>query len=251
MILRLFRLRNDNFEEVSVLHVFGADDEGQTIPIICQFPKEASESNPCAVVLILTGLDCYRTDLAIWNEGFQQIGVGTIIAEIPGTGDCPANPSDPISADRLWSSLLDWIDSQKYIDKGKMCAWGFSTGGYYAMRMAHTHPDHFAGVVAHGGGCHYMFSKKWLDEVNHLEYPFEYAQMTYGFNKILKVKTSLANTLAYKFGYGDDVKTFKEEALAKFSLLEDGTLSRKRCARLLLVNVSATLALDSLKIREF
>ena len=179
-MLRLFRLRNDKFEEVSVPHVYRADDEGRTIPVICQFPEGTSESEPCPVVLILTGLDCYRTDLAIWIDGFQQIGVATIIAEIPGTGDSPALPSDPTSADRLWSSLLDWTDGQKNIDKEKICAWGFSTGGYYAIRMAHTHSDRFAGVVAHGGGCHYMFSKKWLDKVNHLEYPFEYAFITYG-----------------------------------------------------------------------
>lgn len=138
-------------------------------------------------MLILTGLDCYRTDLAIWSEGFQQIGVGTIIVEIPGTGDSPAISSDPTSADRLWSSLLSWVDGCKSIDKQKICVWGFSTGGYYAIRMAHTHSDCFAGVVAQGGGCHYMFSKKWLDEVNHLEYPFEYVSITCGVFKKLKV----------------------------------------------------------------
>ena len=106
-------------------------------------------------------------------EGFGQIGVGTIIAEIPGTSDSPALSIDPTSADRQWSSLLDWISCQKYIDKGKLCAWGFSTGGYYAIRLAHTHADSFVGVVAHGAGCHHMFSRKWLDKVNHLEYPFE------------------------------------------------------------------------------
>lgn len=47
---------------------------------------------------------------------------------------------------------------------------------------------------------------------------------------------SLANTLAYKWGYGDDIETFKKEASDKFSLLKDGTLDKPTCARLLLVN---------------
>lgn len=64
-----------------------------------------------------------------------------------------------------------------------------------------------------------MFSPEWLSHVNHLEYPFD-----------------LATTLAYKFGYGDDLEKFKQEAMKKFSLLEDGTLDKPVCAKLLLVN---------------
>jgi hypothetical protein len=146
-------------------------------------------------------------------ESWRKNGVATLILEIPGTGDCPADPSDPLSPDRLYSSLFDWIGEQQVI-----AVWGFSTGGYYAIRVAHTHHEKLAGVVSQGGGCHYMFDPKWLDEVNHLEYPFD-----------------LADTLAYKFGYSS-LSNFKAEALSKYSLVNDGTLDRKQCARLLLVN---------------
>lgn len=99
--------------------------------------------------------------------------MAVIVVEIPGTGDSPALANDPLSPDRQWSSLLDWVDEQKGIDSKRVFAWGFSTGGFYAIRLAHTHSNRFAGVVAHGGGCHYMFDRRWLDAVNHLEYPFE------------------------------------------------------------------------------
>lgn len=46
------------------------------------------------------------------------------------------------------------------------------------------------------------------------------------------------NALAYKFGYGNDIETFKKEAM-KFSLLNDGTLDKPGCTRLLLVNVGS------------
>lgn len=167
----------------------------------------------------MTGLDGYRTELAVWMEGWRQKGVATVVVEIPGTGDSPAAPSDPKSPDRQWSSLLDWVDQQDSIDKSKVCVWAFSTGGYYAIRLAHTHPDRLAGVVALGGGAHHMFDPEWLDEVNHLEYPFD-----------------LADTLCYKFGYGNDMELFKKEASDKFSLLKDGTLDKPACARLFLVN---------------
>jgi len=121
----------------------------------------------------MTGLDGHRTELVVWAEGWRQVGVATVVVEIPGTGDCPAKADDPTSPDRLWSSVLDWVDEQEDIDNKKVCVWAFSTGGYYAIRAAHTHPDRFAGLAALGGGCHHMFDKEWLDEVNHLEYPFE------------------------------------------------------------------------------
>lgn len=167
----------------------------------------------------MTGLDGYRTELCVWMEGWRRNGVATVVVEIPGTGDSPALASDPTSPDRQWASLLDWIDTQERVDRTKICVWAFSTGGYYAIRLAHTHPDRLAGVVALGGGVHHMFDAEWLDNVNHLEYPFD-----------------LATTLCYKFGYGNDFELFKSEASEKFSLLNDGTLDKPKCARLFLVN---------------
>ncbi|KAK8183365.1 Alpha/Beta hydrolase protein [Phyllosticta capitalensis] len=212
-------LREHPVHEVQIPHTHAVEGEGKTIPVYHQLPGGASKSNPAPLVIIMTGLDGYRTELAVWAEGWRRNGVGVVVVEIPGTGDSPALASDPTSPDREWSSLLDWVDAQEAIDSKRVAVWAFSTGGFYAIRLAHTHPRRLAGVVALGGGCHHMFDREWLDHVNHLEYPFD-----------------LANTLAYKFGYGDDVEKFKAEASDKFSLLKDGTLDKPECARLLLVN---------------
>ena len=166
--------------------------------------------------MIITGLDGYRTELAVWQQGFRAKGVGTVIAEIPGTGDSPALRTDPTSPDRQWSSVLDWINAQKEVDSKKIVVWGFSTGGYYALRLAHTHHDRILASISLGGGAHHMFDREWLEHVNKLEYPFD-----------------LANTLTYKFGY-PDLESFIKEA-HKFSLLNDGTL-QKPCCKVLLVN---------------
>jgi hypothetical protein len=212
-------MREHPVHEVKIPHTHGASNEGSVIPVYHLVPDTATPEAPVPTVVIFTGLDGYRTELAVWMEGWRQVGVATVVLEIPGTGDCPANPSDPTSPDRLYSSLFDWMDAQPLLDSKKRAIWAFSTGGFYAIRVAHTHADRLAGVVALGGGCHHMFDREWLDNVNHLEYPFD-----------------LANTLAYKWGYGDDVEAFKREAKAKFSLLEDRTLDMPECARLLLVN---------------
>jgi hypothetical protein len=214
--LKGLSMRPHPVSEIMIPHTHRKENEGTHIPVYHLVP-ESDKSAP--LVIIFTGLDGYRTELAVWMEGFRQIGIATLVLEIPGTGDCPADPSDPLSPDRLYSSLFDWLDTQSGLDAENRAIWAFSTGGFYAIRVAHTHKDRVKGVVALGGGCHHMFDSEWLDNVNHLEYPFD-----------------LADTLAYKFGYGTNVDKFKKEAGDKFSLLNDGTLDMPECARLLLVN---------------
>jgi len=212
-------LQEHPVKEIQVPHTHGLQSEGKHIPIYIQLPAGATKSNPAPVVLIMTGLDGYRTELAVWMEGWRLNNIGTIVVEIPGTGDSPALATDPKSPDRQWSSLLDWMDAQDAIDSSRVCVWAYSTGGFYAIRLAYTHPKRVAGVVALGGCTHHVFDPEWLEASNRLEYPFD-----------------LGRTLAYKFGYGDDFERFKVEASDRFSLLKDGTLDGKECARLLLVN---------------
>ncbi|KAA8633966.1 hypothetical protein SMACR_07629 [Sordaria macrospora] len=216
--------------EVLIPHIHAlpsSSEEGSVIPVNLLIPPTATPTSPCPLVLIMTGLDGYRTELAVWQRGWLDKGVATLVVEIPGTGDSPALPQDPQSPDRQWSSVLDFISQhQPRIDKQKIIVWGFSTGGYYAFRIAHTHASRLLGSVSLGGGCHHMFDREWLDKVNNLEYPFD-----------------LADTLAYKFGYAptkEGLEQFKKEGQAKFSLLVDGTLAKADtegcCKNVLLVN---------------
>ncbi|KAI1202292.1 Alpha/Beta hydrolase protein [Nemania serpens] len=205
--------------EVEIPHMHAANGDGQVLPAYYHLPAHACPDHRVPLVIIFTGLDGYRTDLAVWKDGWAGLGVALLIVEIPGTGDNPGAPSDPESPDRVWTSMFDWIGQQECIDQSRVVNWGFSTGGYYSIRLAHTHGDRLKGVVALGGGCHHMFDAEWLDAANSLEYPFD-----------------LAHTLCYKFGYGADFDRFKEEARDRFSLLTSGILDRPGCARLLLVN---------------
>lgn len=174
------------------------------------------------VLLFICGLDAYRTDHTPRTQAHVDRGFATLSFEIPGTGDCPAAASDPTSPDRLMSSVLDWVvaNGAAYrFDVSKLLARGISTGGYYAMRIAHTHADRLFAVVAQGGGCHYMFDAAWISAQNQMEYPF-----------------ALADALAYKFGYrgGDAVSAYSADA-RKFSLLEAGVLDKSSC-RLLVID---------------
>ncbi|KLU90742.1 hypothetical protein MAPG_10594 [Magnaporthiopsis poae ATCC 64411] len=150
-------------------------------------------------------------------QEFLKRGWGVVVVEIPGTADCPADSADPDSPDRLWSSLLDWMGAVGFFDMARLMAWGLSSGGYYAVRAAHTHRARLAGCVAQGAGCHYFYDRQWLDRADGHEYPFK-----------------LSPAMAMKHGF-DSVEAYREGAQKKFSLLETGILDQPS-TRLLLVN---------------
>ncbi|KAF2686461.1 yellowish-green 1-like protein [Lentithecium fluviatile CBS 122367] len=195
----------------------GTAEQYRTIPVMVRLPEGAKQGQSFPTVLQIYGLDGYRTEHTMPSSHHIARGWASIAVEIPGTGDSPALANDPTSPDRLWSSVLDWIDAQPWVTKGKVVAWGVSCGGYYAMRIAHTHAGRLLGVIAQGGGCHSMFDPEWLEIASHMEYPFDLTQV-----------------LALKFGY-EDVEEMKVDSRARFSLLENGILERPSC-RLLLIN---------------
>ena len=198
-----------------------AGDRDKAIAAYLRMPTGHKPKNGWPVLLFICGLDAYRTDHTPRTQEHVNHGFATLSFEIPGTGDCPAAPNDPDSPDRLMSSVLDWVvaNAEQYgFDTSKIVARGISTGGYYALRLAHTHAERLFGVVAQGGGCHHMFSPDWIRAQDQMEYPF-----------------ALAEALAYKFGYRgtDPVKSYIADA-RKFSLLEAGILDLSNCKLLIL-----------------
>ncbi|KAK3951159.1 Alpha/Beta hydrolase protein [Pseudoneurospora amorphoporcata] len=205
-------------------------EKKESIPVYVRLPAGCRGDDGCPVVILMTGLDGYRPDNTVRCNEFLSRGWAVVVVEIPGTADCPADSADPESPDRLWDSLLQWMDtynqepqptreegSIKTFDMKRVMVWGLSAGGYYAVRIAHTHARELAGVVAQGAGVHYFYDQKWLEMVDGHEYP---AQLTPAF--------------AMKHGY-NSVEEFKAGVQKKFSLLENGILD-KPSTRLLLIN---------------
>ena len=199
-----------------------AGDRQVPIQAYLRMPAGEKPEKGWPVLLFICGLDAYKTDHTARTQLHVTRGFATLSFEIPGTGDCPAAPNDPASPDRLMSSVLDWVDAHAAsygLDTSRIVARGVSTGGYYAMRIAHTHADRLFAVVAQGGGCHHMFDAGWIGAQNQMSYPF-----------------ALADALAYKFGYrgANPIESYAADA-GKFSLLASGVLDRPSC-RLLVVN---------------
>ena len=202
-----------------------AGDHDTDIAAYLRVPNGPRPAAGWPVALFICGLDGYRTDQTPRIQALVDRGLATLAFEVPGTGDCPAAPSDPASADRLLSSILDWaVDSASEfgLDPAAILVWGVSTGGYYATRAAHTHADRLFAVVAQGGGCHHMFDADWIGAQNQMEFPF-----------------ALADALAHKFGYRDPDPAAAVAAYAadahRFSLVDSGVLATPAC-RLLVIN---------------
>lgn len=159
-------------KDVSIPHTARNDKDGETVPLYVRLPKGASKSNPCPAVLLMTGLDGHRPDNTTRSDEFLARGWASVIADIPGTADCPADRRDPQSADRLWTSVLDWMAGEGVFDMNRVICWGLSAGGYNAIRAAHTHADRLAGAIGQGAGTHHFFAREWLEKAQNHEYPW-------------------------------------------------------------------------------
>lgn len=212
---RAGKLFPEPLQEVTIPHTHKAGLDRDTIPLYVRVPNNAT--GPVPAVLLLTGLDGYRPDNTVRCNEFLARGWAAIVAEIPGTADCPADSADPASPDRLWSSVLDWMQSDGRFDMSRLLLWGLSSGGYYAVRAAHVHRERLAGCVAQGAGVHWFFDKEWLSRADGHEYPFK-----------------LGPAMAAKHGF-KSVEEYVENAQKKFSLLEAGILDQPS-TRLLLIN---------------
>ncbi|KAI2470725.1 alpha/beta-hydrolase [Annulohypoxylon bovei var. microspora] len=205
--------------EVSIPHTSAQGRDRDSIPAYVRVPPStpgSTKKHPA--VILLTGLDGYRPDNTARCEEFLSRGWAAVVFEIPGTADCPADSADPSSPDRLMDSVFAWMAKDGHFDMTRVMCWGLSSGGYYAVRAAHTHREKLVGVVAHGAGTHHFFGREWLARADGHEYP-----------------AKLTPALAAKHGYGDDVEAYLEGAQKKFSLLETGILELPS-TRLLLVN---------------
>ncbi|GAB7363795.1 hypothetical protein MBLNU230_g4362t1 [Neophaeotheca triangularis] len=205
-------------KDVAISHTASAsNDEGKEVPLYIRLPPGTSKSSPCPSVILMCGLDGHRPDNTVRSDEFLKRGWASVIVDIPGTADCPADRRDPKSADRLWTSILDWMQSQEHFDMRKVLCWGLSAGGHNAIRAAHTHASRLAGAVGQGAGTHHFFSRPWLEKAKDHEYPW----------------TALP-ALTAKFGYKSEDE-FMDKAQKDFSLIETGVVDMPSC-RLLLIN---------------
>lgn len=133
----------------------------------------SSFSSSFLLVSFAVGAELVPSSSGLGWLGWLTVCRASVVVEIPGTADCPADSADPESPDRLWTTLLEWMGEDGRFDMRRVMVWGLSSGGYYAVRIAHTHKDQLIGCVAQGAGCHHFYDPEWLARADGHEYPFQ------------------------------------------------------------------------------
>ena len=161
-------------KQVMIPHTAAEGADRDTIPVYVRYPGRCDDikKEKVPVVILITGLDGYRPDNTQRTNEFITRGWGCVIVEIPGTADSPIDPSDPVGPERLWTSILDWMEKDGMFAMHQVMVWGLSCGGYYAVRIAHTHGGRLRGCVAQGAGTHHFFGREWIEYADGHEYPF-------------------------------------------------------------------------------
>ena len=188
----------------------GKSGEGSTIPAYLRLPKTGTA--PFPVLVTWGGIDGYKEE-GLNDEALAK-GLATLAIDGPGVGESPLKGSE--DAERLFAAVFDWISNRRELDGHRIGVWGFSTGGYWAVKVAHVYKDRIACAVSQGGPVHYGFEQDWMQKQDRGEYAFQFFE-----------------TIAFAFG----LSTYEEwvRYAPKLSLLKQGILDRP-CAPLLLVN---------------
>jgi len=127
---------------------------------------------PAPVVLIISGLDSRKEDLAERFSWLLSKGIGFFALDAPGTGEAPL-PASP-EADQIYRLALDYLANRGDVDPGRMAVFGSSFGAYWAVKLAATACDRLIGVVAQSPGIHAAFQFPHLQRtLSNREYLFD------------------------------------------------------------------------------
>src|SRR6266481_5519931 len=134
--------------------------DGSEIVGYLRLPKNSKGSVP--MVIAISGLDSRKEDL---SENFGAIlpyGIGFIGIDSPGTGQAPIKASE--TAERMFSGVIDYLQTRPEVDKTRIGADGQSFGAYWATKLAILEHGRLKAVVAQSPPAHATFQKDFLLE---------------------------------------------------------------------------------------
>jgi esterase FrsA len=132
--------------------------EGSEIIAYLRLPKNAK--GPVPVVVAISGLDSRKEDL---SENFGAIlpyGIGFIAVDSPGTGQAPIKASQ--TAERMFSRVIDYLETLPEVDKTRIGVDGQSFGAYWATKLAIIEHARVKAVVAQSPPADATFQKDFL-----------------------------------------------------------------------------------------
>jgi dienelactone hydrolase len=169
---------------------------------------------PAPVMIMWGGLDFLKEQAADNLLPLVKQGIAAFSIDMPGTGEAPVKVS--ANAERMFSAVLDYLQTRPEIDGKKIMIWGASWGGYWATKVATVEKDRILGAVNQGGPIDAYFKPEW--------------QM-----KALGTREYLMDLLAARSAIYDNVNTL-DEFLAigpKMSLVALGIIDKPSAPMLL------------------
>ena len=132
--------------------------EGSEIVGYMRLPKNAKGRVP--VIIAISGLDSRKEDL---SENFGVVlnsGIGFIGIDSPGTGQAPIKASE--TAERMFSKVIDYLQTRPEVDTSRIGVDGQSFGAYWATKLAIVEKARLKAVVAQSPPVDATFEKKFV-----------------------------------------------------------------------------------------
>jgi len=114
---------------------------------------------PVPLVLRISGLEGWRESAAHGGTVFLPHNIGFFGLGMPGAGDSPV--ACDVGAERMFSRVLDYLETRPEVDSSRIVVQGSSWGGHWAAKLGYVERDRLRGVVSQGGGAHYFFQPDW------------------------------------------------------------------------------------------
>jgi esterase FrsA len=132
--------------------------EGAEIIGYLRLPKNAK--GPVPVVIAISGLDSRKEDL---SENFGAVlpyGIGFMGLDSPGTGQAPIKASE--NAERMYSKVIDYLQTRPEVDKTRIGVDGQSFGAYWATKLSILEHARLKAVVAQSPPVDASFQKDFV-----------------------------------------------------------------------------------------
>jgi pimeloyl-ACP methyl ester carboxylesterase len=185
--------------------------EGKEIVVYLQKPKGVKKP---AVVISSGGFDSYKEFVVDqFGPDYLKAGLAYVAIDMPGTGESPLKAD--VGSERIFSRVIDFLQTRNDIDSTKFGFQGVSWGGHWAARIAYDEPYRLKAVVVWGGPIHEYFQRNWqLKALGTREYLFD----------LFEARSSVygVNTLEEFLAFGP-----------KMSLKDSGKLSQVSAPQLL------------------
>jgi len=123
-----------------------------------RLPKNAK--GPVPMVIAISGLDSRKEDL---TENFGVVlnsGIGYIGIDSPGTGQAPIKAGE--ISERMFSKVIDYLQTRPEVDKTRIGVDGQSFGAYWATKLSIVEHGRLKAVVAQSPPVDATFQKDFV-----------------------------------------------------------------------------------------